>query len=130
MAETFGLDFGTTTTLAAFVQNNRVNILVNREDDLPHPSAVWYAGGEEIVLGRKAKNQLTQPRTGIVGDVVRSLKPFLGKGTDVHVGGVARKPVDVVGKFLSFIKKVRVVNVIWFIRPGKKINSKKFELID
>lgn len=37
-----GLDFGTTNSLAAYIDHEkRVRALTNIEDDRPHPSAVW-----------------------------------------------------------------------------------------
>jgi molecular chaperone DnaK len=104
LAQIFGLDFGTTTTLAAFIQNGRANVIVNSDDDLPHPSVIWYRGTETVV-GRLAKDQLTEQQTGIVGDIIRSPKSFLGKDTDIHVGGVARKASDVVGDLINHVKE-------------------------
>ncbi|TWA85146.1 molecular chaperone DnaK (HSP70) [Azospirillum brasilense] len=103
MAQVFGLDFGTTNSLAAIVLNDSVSVLTDRETDRPHPSAVWYHGAE-VVAGRRAKDQLTEIATGVVGDVVRSPKSYLGTGAAIHVGGVAREPSDVVADILRHVR--------------------------
>jgi molecular chaperone DnaK len=102
MAQVFGLDFGTTNSLAAFVQNGRVLSLTG-EDNLPHPSVVWFHGSETIV-GRKAKQHLSQTGTAVLGDLVRSPKPFLGSGGNIHVGGIDRSPRDVVAEIIRHIR--------------------------
>ena len=86
MPDIFGLDFGTTNTLAAFIdQNGTVLPLTNLDDNLPHPSVVQYHGGD-VVVGREAKKRLAQIGTGVLGEFVRSPKSFLGTGTAIHVG--------------------------------------------
>ena len=50
----FGLDFGTTNSLAALVVGDEVRALTN-EDDKPHPSVVWYRGGD-VVVGHEARH--------------------------------------------------------------------------
>ena len=104
MAQVFGLDFGTTNSLVAVVQNERAISLVNREDSLPHPSVVWYRG-TDITVGRAAKAHLSEATTGVVGDAVRSPKAFLGSGSPIYVAGVARHAADVVADVLRFIRK-------------------------
>jgi hypothetical protein len=102
MAQIFGLDFGTTNSLAAFVQDGRALALTG-EDNLPHPSVVWYRGSETIV-GRRAKQHLSQTGATVIGDLVRSSKMFLGSGSNIHVGGVDRVPSDVVAEILKHIR--------------------------
>lgn len=104
MADAFGLDFGTTNTLASIIQGGCALSLTNREDNLPHPSVVWYHGGE-VVVGRHAKQHLTQIGTGVLGDVVRSPKSFLGTGASIHVAGIAREPAEVVAEILRFVRQ-------------------------
>jgi molecular chaperone DnaK (HSP70) len=49
----FGIDFGTTNSLAARVVGDRVLPLVDETTRRPHPSVVWYRSGE-VVVGREA----------------------------------------------------------------------------
>ena len=81
----FGLDFGTTNSLAAYVEGDEAVPLLDLEQR-PHPSVVWYHG-TECVVGRAAKVQLSERAVGVVGDIVRSPKRYLGMGESVHVAG-------------------------------------------
>src|SRR3972149_6440097 len=82
-------------TVPAFVGRDpqtgreRTYVLLNRADNRPHPSVVWYRGGETIV-GRQAKQQLSQLGLGVFGDIVRSPKMYLGSPSGVFVGGATR----------------------------------------
>lgn len=106
MATIFGLDFGTTNSVATIIGRNGSEALVlsNLEDSRPHPSVVWYNGATAVV-GRKAKAQLAQLGLGVFGDIVRSPKMFLGLPTGIHVGGVNRPAVDVVAEVLRFLRE-------------------------
>ena len=55
---TFGLDFGTTNSLAALVADGEVKALTDAAEK-PHPSVVWYRGGD-IVVGRDARAHMTR----------------------------------------------------------------------
>ena len=99
----FGLDFGTTNSLAAIVDGGRVTSLLGA-DDRPHPSVVWYHGPTRIV-GREAKSQIEKPTVGVVGDVVRSPKSYLGSGEKIHVAGRAIAPSEVVAEILAYVRK-------------------------
>lgn len=107
MAATFGIDFGTTNSLATVIGTDpetlRVGPRVLAQDGRPHPSVVWYAGGEPVV-GRRAKDQLNDLGLGVFGDIVRSPKMFLGSPTGIYVGGVTRQAVDVVADVLRFLR--------------------------
>jgi molecular chaperone DnaK (HSP70) len=108
MAATFGIDFGTTNSVAAVIgpdpETMRVGPRVLTQDGRPHPSVVWYCGADPVV-GRQAKEQLKDLGLGVFGDIVRSPKMFLGSPTGIYVGGVTRQAVDVVADVLSFIRK-------------------------
>lgn len=108
MAATFGLDFGTTNSVASFIapdpETGQIGPRVLTHDNRPHPSVVWYSGGQPIV-GRHAKDQLNELGLGVFGDIVRSPKMFLGSPTGIYVGGVTRQAVDVVADVLSFLRQ-------------------------
>ena len=100
-----GLDFGTTNSLAAYVDHEeRVRALTNVEDDRPHPSAVWYRAGETIV-GRDARAHLDVGHEAISGAFVRSPKRLLRHDAPVDVEGTPMDPRDIVSDVLSFIKQ-------------------------
>lgn len=53
----FGLDFGTTNSLLSVIGQDGHPIHFTDEIDRPHPSVVWYRGGE-VIVGRKARQNL------------------------------------------------------------------------
>ncbi len=79
-----GLDFGTTNSLLSTITNGRPIHLVD-DKDRPHPSVVWYKGGE-VVFGRKARDQLDAGAEAITGSFVRSPKRLLLEDGSVPVG--------------------------------------------
>lgn len=95
-----GFDFGTTNSLVAVVSGNRALPLL--EDGLPVPSVVCYEGAETIA-GRDAKNRLDSAGLGVYGNIVRSPKVLLDQES-VHVGGVERRPPDIVRDVVRFVK--------------------------
>src|SRR5688500_11727165 len=99
----FGLDFGTTNSLAAVVEGGRARALVDK-DDRPHPSVVWYHGSQHIV-GREAKAQLERHAVGVIGDFVRSPKSYLGTEDKIHVAGRALAPSEVVAEILKHVRR-------------------------
>lgn len=103
MAEIFGLDLGTTNTLAAvhYVGEDQPRPFLDR--GLPHPSVVRYHGAH-VVVGREARDQLDSREVGVIGDFVRSPKRYLGKGMDLDVGGIARDPSEVVADILRHVR--------------------------
>src|ERR1035437_10619384 len=110
MAGIFGLDFGTTNSVAAFIQRDpdnkgyHANVLLDLKTGRAHPSVVWY-NGAEIVVGGQAKEHRGQLGLGVFGDVVRSPKMFLGSTTGIHVGGVSRPAAEVVSDILRYLKE-------------------------
>lgn len=104
MAEIFGLDLGTTNTLAAVHYVGEPDARPFLDRGRPHPSVVRYHGST-VVVGRDARDQLDSPQVGVIGDFVRSPKRYLGTGTEIHVGGVARDPSEVVGDILRHVRR-------------------------
>lgn len=96
-----GFDFGTTNTLISVVVGERV-IDVFDEEGLPHPSVVRYEG-EEVIVGREARQALEEVGLGVYGNTVRSPKMFLGQEV-VSVGGVDRSPVDIVADVIRHVR--------------------------
>lgn len=110
MAKRFGIDFGTTNSIASVILHvgttgqERVAALTNRDDQRPHPSVVWYRGTETIV-GRKAKQALGGRVTGASGEFVRSPKTLLGSPHGITAGGVTRRPADIASDILKFLRE-------------------------
>src|SRR5690348_14581424 len=99
----FGLDFGTTNSLLSLIVNGRPVHLVD-EMDRPHPSVVWYHGSE-VIVGRKARENLDAGAEAIAGSFVRSPKRLLDHDAPVHIGGRDIDPRDVIAEVLRFLRK-------------------------
>ena len=90
MADIFGLDFGTTNTLASRIvvrEGVARPIDYTDETDAPHPSVVAYQG-DRVFAGREAYALLDRADSGVIGDAVRSPKSYLGSGMRLTVGGI------------------------------------------
>ena len=98
----FGLDFGTTNSLAAYVEQDEAVPLLDGEK--PHPSVLWYHG-TECIVGGDAKARLSKRVLGVVGDVVRSPKRYLGTGELIHVAGREFTPAEIVAEFFRYLRK-------------------------
>lgn len=102
MAAIFGLDFGTTNSIAAVIRANKALPLLDRETNRPHPSAIWFQG-DSAVVGREARKRLGDPATA--DDIERSPKAHLGKSGTFFCGGVERAASDVVAEVIKHIRK-------------------------
>lgn len=105
MAEVFGLDFGTTNSLAARVRQSGTREEADAYYDVtgaPYPSVVAFRGDDPLV-GREAYDLLERTGTGVIDDAVRSPKSALGTGRRFNVGGRVREPAELAS---LIIKKV------------------------
>lgn len=101
---TFGIDFGTTNSLVSFIQDDGQVVALTAEDQMPHPSVVWYRA-TEVIVGRKARQHLDHGDEAISGDFVRSPKRLLAANSSVHIAGRSMDPCDVVSDVLKHLKK-------------------------
>ena len=99
----FGLDFGTTNSLAALVVGNEVRTLTDKENK-PHPSVVWYRGGE-VVVGQEARRHIESLEGGIIQGFVRSPKMALRRDGPLYIEGRTIESVDVVSEVLRHIRE-------------------------
>jgi len=99
----FGIDFGTTNSLAALVVGNEVRSLVNEQDNRPHPSVVWYRGTDAIV-GREARNHLDTMHAEVAQGFVRSPKMALRREGPLHIEGQVLEPTDVIAQVLRHLR--------------------------
>jgi molecular chaperone DnaK (HSP70) len=81
-----GLDFGTTNSLAALVVRGEIRSLVNKEDNLPHPSVVWHRG-TDVIVDREAGKHLDTMRGATAQGFVRSPKMSLRREGPLHIEG-------------------------------------------
>lgn len=106
MAETvLGLDFGTTNSVAAYVDAlGDVRSLTHVEDDRPHPSTVWYRAGE-VIVGREARNHLDVEAEAITGSFVISPKRLLRRDSPIDINGTLRDPRDIAAEVLKYLRE-------------------------
>jgi len=95
----FGLDFGTTNSVASVIVGSRCIPLL--DDNMPHPSVVCYQGNE-IIVGRKAKVMLGLGEVGTIGSIVKSPKTRLGEKT-VEIDGYSYNPKKVVSDVIRHV---------------------------
>jgi molecular chaperone DnaK len=98
----FGIDFGTTNSLAALVTGDRCRMLLD-EKNRPHPSVVWYRGSE-VVVGREAKENMDLTESGAPPGFVRSPKTLLRRDGPFYIDGRAVTPVDAVAEVLKHLR--------------------------
>src|SRR5262245_40701632 len=103
MAGIFGLDFGTTNSLATVIQDGTPIALVDRETTKPHPSVVWYRGTETVV-GAAARSHLDNIESSGADGFIRSPKMRLRQSSPLFVQGRLREPVEVVAEVLRYIR--------------------------
>jgi molecular chaperone DnaK len=95
----YGFDFGTTNSLISVIEGERC--ISFTDNGLPHPSVVCYEG-DDVIVGRRARERLATSGMGVIGNVVRSPKTLLGKHS-VHVDGVSRSPRRMVADIVNFV---------------------------
>lgn len=96
-----GFDFGTTNSLISLVAESSVLDVLD-DEGRPHPSVVRYEG-EDVVVGREAREALEASGLGVHGNTVRSPKMYLGQ-REITVGGVSRSPEDIVADVIRYVR--------------------------
>jgi molecular chaperone DnaK len=100
---TFGIDFGTTNSLAAVSVGGRALALVDQVTGRPHPSVIWYRGAD-IVAGREARENMDITESGAPPGFVRSPKMSLRRDGPIFVDGRPVEPTDAVAEVLRHLK--------------------------
>ena len=101
----FGIDFGTTNSLVATVAGDGTTaISLLASDARPHPSVVWYRAGG-VVVGREARNQLSDDGALIQGDFVVSPKRLMGETSVQYVGERRLQPAEIAAEVLRYLKR-------------------------
>src|SRR5262245_53023912 len=101
-----GLDFGTTNSVAAIVddlQTLRTQSLVDRETKRPHPSVVWYRMDESARVGRYAKQNILAFSEVAGNAFVSSVKRKLGKEQSFTIFGRKVPAWEVAAEIFKFL---------------------------
>jgi molecular chaperone DnaK len=99
----YGLDFGTTNSLISVIQGDVALSLVDRASGRPHPSVVWYRG-DEVVVGRVARDQLDGTDSSPPQGLLRSPKMTLRRGGMIHIDGREVEPSDAIKEVLAYLR--------------------------
>ena len=99
----FGIDFGTTNSLAAMIVGKDPVSLVDATNNLPHPSVIWYRG-MEVVVGREARQNMDLTEAGAPPGFVRSPKMMLRREGPIFVDGRTIDPRDAVAEVLKHLR--------------------------
>ncbi len=99
----FGIDFGTTNSLAAIVVGNRALSLIDQVTGRPHPSVIWYRGGD-VVVGREARENMDLTESGAPPGFVRSPKTKLRREGPIFVDGRPIEPTEAVAAVLGYLQ--------------------------
>lgn len=98
---TVGFDFGTTNSLISIIDGDGRATHFLDDRNRPIPSAAGYEGTRKI-LGRAAKERLSEAGLGVHGNIVRSPKTFLGRES-ITIDGTRRHPVDIVADVVRHV---------------------------
>ncbi|WP_300351149.1 Hsp70 family protein [Clostridium sp.] len=103
MGKIIGIDLGTTTSEIAYVKDGKPCIIRNIEEGDEHviPSVVSI-DGEEIKVGKKAKNQLLLKPEFTVSEVKR----IMGTDEIINIQGKEYKPEEISAFILKKLKEV------------------------
>jgi len=100
MAQSIGIDLGTTNSVVALVEGGQPKVLVNSAGSRLTPSVVAYTDKGEILVGQTAKHQqVTNPNR-----TVYSIKRFMGRRHNEVHGEEKIVPYEVVGDEDQLVK--------------------------
>jgi molecular chaperone DnaK len=101
MRKRIGIDFGTTNSLCAWLEDDRPVIIPNARGSRYTPSVVARSTKGEIFVGESAKNQaLVNPDRTIAG-----VKRMLGTGSLLSLGDAQYRPEELAAFILGSLKR-------------------------
>lgn len=101
----FGIDFGTTNSVAAAFDGRRVTPFVD-SNNLPHPSVVWYNKDfPKPVIGRGAKEKIKVYGKTPGNVFIKSVKSKLEKEESFEIFGKYHTACEVASEIFRFLKE-------------------------
>jgi molecular chaperone DnaK len=100
----FGIDFGTTNSVAAAFNGREVTSFVD-DNKLPHPSVLWYQGNSQPTVGRKAKDQIRDFDNTPGNKFIRSIKSQIQKEEEFEIFGKPKYTWQVASEIFRFLKE-------------------------
>jgi molecular chaperone DnaK len=102
----FGIDFGTTNSVAAVFNSKGLTAYVEESMKLPHPSILWYRGSEKPIVGREAKNRIKDLSNTPGHCFVKSVKSHIGRDIEeIEIFGEQYETWRVASEIFSFLKQ-------------------------
>lgn len=96
-----GIDFGTTNTLCAWIENGKPQMIPNDRGSRTTPSVVALSHSGEILVGESAKNQaVASPQMTLAG-----IKRRLGSRDPLRIGGRSFLPEEAASWILAKVKR-------------------------
>lgn len=100
----FGIDFGTTNSVAAVFNGRTVTPLVGN-DGLPHPSVIWYQGDSQPTVGREAKARIRDFENTPGNKFIKSIKSQIQKEEEFEIFGKSKYTWQVASEIFRFLKE-------------------------
>lgn len=100
MACLIGIDFGTTNSLAAYLDGDRPTIVPNSRGSRFTPTVLALSSRGELLVGESARNQASlNPERTVTG-----IKGLLASPGDILLGGTAYRPEELAALVLASLK--------------------------
>jgi len=100
----FGIDFGTTNSVVSAFNGQELTPFVDN-NNLPHPSVLWYRGDGKPVVGREAKDKIKDFGNTPGNQFIRSIKSRFQQETEFEIFGKYHYPWQIAGEIFSFLKE-------------------------
>lgn len=100
----FGIDFGTTNSVAAAFNGRELTPFVD-PNNLPHPSVIWYKGDDKPIVGRAAKDQIRYLENTPGNKFIRSIKSQIQKEEEFEIFGKSYYTWQVASEIFRFLKE-------------------------
>jgi len=96
-----GIDLGTSTSEIAVFEDGKVVVIKNLSGEYITPSVVGISIGNELVIGKEAKDQLIiRPES-----TVMEVKRLMGSGKTVKMNGKEYRPEEISSYILGYLKE-------------------------
>jgi molecular chaperone DnaK len=100
----FGIDFGTTNSVASAFDGRELTTFVDN-NNLPHPSVLWYRGEGRPAVGREAKDRIKDFGNTPGNQFIRSIKSRIQQETEFEIFGKYYYTYQIAGEIFRFLRE-------------------------
>jgi len=100
----FGIDFGTTNSVAAVFNGEELTAFVD-PNNLPHPSVLWYKGEPQPIVGREAKKRIKDFGNTPGNKFITSIKSQIHKQEEFEIFGKPYYTWQFASEIFRFLKE-------------------------